>query len=202
VTADPQHAATFVHAAAVIDAGVTIGEGSRVWAGAHLREGASLGAECRVGEGVFIDTGVVIGARCKIENGALIFHGVRLEDDVFIGPGAILTNDRLPRASTPDGVLKGRDDWTVTATTVARGASVGAAAVVVAGNDVGAWALVGAGAVVTGPVPAHALVAGNPARQLGWVCRCALRLDDALRCTGCGRAYATTAAGLQPAPAT
>lgn len=187
---------TFVHEDAVVDPGVSVGSGCRVWAGAHLREGASLGAECRVGEGVFIDTGVVIGARCKIENGAMLFAGVRLEDNVFIGPGAILTNDRLPRATTPEGVLKGPRDWKVTATVVARGASVGAAAVVVAGNHVGAWALVGAGAVVTRPVPAHALVAGNPAARLAWVCQCAVRLDETLRCPGCGRSYTQGAAGL------
>jgi acetyltransferase-like isoleucine patch superfamily enzyme len=191
---------TFIHDDAVVEAGVIVGEGTRIWARAHLREGAVLGVDCRVGEGVFIDTGVSIGSRCKVENAAMLFSGTTLADDVFVGPGAIITNDRLPRASTPDGVLKGPAGWTATATRLGRGCSVGAGAVVVAGNEVGEWALVGAGAVVSRPVAAHALVAGNPARRLGWVCRCASRLDARLRCSACGRSYVEAAAGLEQAP--
>ncbi len=116
--------------------------------------------------------GVVIGDRVKIQNGALVYHGVTVGDGVFIGPGAILTNDRNPRAVTSAGELARADDWTVTPIHLADGASIGAGAVIVAGCDVGTFAMVGAGSVVTHPVPAHALVAGNPARRIGWVCAC------------------------------
>jgi acetyltransferase-like isoleucine patch superfamily enzyme len=114
----------------------------------------------------------------KIQNAALIYHGVTVEDGVFIGPNAILTNDRFPRSITAGGDLARDDDWVVSPIRLRTGASIGAGAVVVAGLDIGRFATVGAGAVVTRDVPDHALVAGNPARRLGWVCACGQRLLD------------------------
>jgi tetrahydrodipicolinate N-succinyltransferase len=132
-----------------------------------------------IGRDAFVDEGVAVGDRVKIQNGALVYHGVTVEDGVFIGPGAILTNDRYPRAITASGELARADDWTVSPIRLRAGCSIGAGAVVVAGITVGRFATVGAGAVVTRDVPDHALVAGNPARRLGWVCACGRRLVDA-----------------------
>ena len=144
---------------------------------------------------------MVIGDRVKIQNAALIYHGVTVDDGVFIGPNAILTNDRFPRSITAGGDLARDDDWVVSPIRLRTGASIGAGAVVVAGLDVGRFATVGAGAVVTRDVPDHALVVGNPARRLGWVCACGQRLLDgtghpmrggasgAALCGACGSGY-------------
>jgi acetyltransferase-like isoleucine patch superfamily enzyme len=161
---------------------------------------------------VFIDEAVTLGDRVKVQNGALVYHGVTVEDGVFIGPGAILTNDRRPRSLNADGGLARAADWTVSPIRISVGASIGAGAVVVAGRDVGPYAMVGAGAVVTHDVPAHALVVGNPARQIGWVCICGERLvqtaadgSGAFACSACGRRYdrpeADGALALRTAPA-
>jgi acetyltransferase-like isoleucine patch superfamily enzyme len=151
-----------------------------VWHRAHVRTGATIGSECVVGGGAYIDAGVTIGDRVKIQSGALVYHGVVVADGVFIGPGAILTNDRFPRAITADGELASADDWQVSPIHIGHGSSIGAGAIVVAGCDVGEFALVGAGAVVTRTVPAYALVVGNPARRIGWVCACGQRLADSM----------------------
>jgi UDP-2-acetamido-3-amino-2,3-dideoxy-glucuronate N-acetyltransferase len=156
-----------------------LGPGTRVWANATVGAGAELGAECIVGERAFIDAGVRVGRLCKIQNSALIYAPAVLEDGVFVGPAAILTNDRYPRAITPDGERVEAADWTPRGVVVRHGASIGAAAVVVAGVEVGAWALVAAGALVDRSVPAHALVAGVPARLIGWVGRSGRRLSRA-----------------------
>jgi UDP-2-acetamido-3-amino-2,3-dideoxy-glucuronate N-acetyltransferase len=168
-----------VHASADLEADVSVGPGTSIWHRAQIRVGARIGAECIIGRDAFIDEGVQLGDRVKVQNGALIYHGVTVEDGVFIGPGAILTNDRYPRAITSTGELARGDDWTVSPIVIRKGASVGAGAVVVAGVDVGSFALVGAGAVVTRPVTDYALVVGNPARRIGWVCACGARLTDA-----------------------
>jgi acetyltransferase-like isoleucine patch superfamily enzyme len=168
-----------IHPTADLEAGVSVGAGSSVWNRAQVRAGVSIGAECIVGRDAFIDEGVTIGDRVKIQNAALVYHGVTVEDGVFIGPNAILTNDRFPRAITRAGGLARADDWTVSPILLRRGCSIGAGAVIVAGTVIGRFATVGAGAVVTRGVPDHALVAGNPARRLGWVCFCGQRLRDA-----------------------
>ncbi len=168
-----------VHASADLEADVTVGPGTSVWHRAQVRTGARIGAECVIGRDAFIDEGVTIGDRVKIQNAALVYHGVTVEDGVFIGPAAILTNDRFPRAITATGQLARADDWQVSPIALRTGCSIGAGAVVVAGVDVGRYATVGAGAVVTRTVSDHELVAGNPARRLGWVCHCGLRLTDA-----------------------
>lgn len=146
-----------------------LGTGTRVWDLVQVREGAIVGANCILGRGAYIDHGVVVGDNCKIQNGALVYAPARLANGVFIGPGAILTNDRTPRAVNRDGTLKAAADWNPMGVTVGEGAAIGAGAVLLPGVTIGAWALVGAGAVVTRDVPAHALVAGSPCRQLGWV---------------------------------
>ncbi|MEO7664830.1 MAG: acyltransferase [Candidatus Limnocylindrales bacterium] len=195
-----------IHPTADLEDGVSVGSGSSVWHRAQVRAGASIGRECVIGRDAFIDEGVAIGDRVKIQNGALVYHGVTVEDGVFIGPGAILTNDRYPRAITATGDLARADDWTVSPIVLRHGSSIGAGAVVVAGTEVGAFATVGAGAVVTRDVPSHSLVAGNPARRLGWMCACGVRLLDdegsraaatppqysrhpEMHCPSCGRTY-------------
>ena len=143
---------------------------------------------------------VTLGDRVKVQNRALIYHGVTVEDGVFIGPGAILTNDRRPRSLNADGGLARAADWTVSPIRIAVGASIGAGAVVVAGRDVGPYAMVGAGAVVTHDVPAHALVVGNPARQIGWVCVCGERLVETAGDAGRARSRAPHAAAGTTGP--
>jgi UDP-2-acetamido-3-amino-2,3-dideoxy-glucuronate N-acetyltransferase len=192
-----------VHASADLEPDVSVGPGTSIWHRAQIRIGARIGAECIIGRDAFIDEGVQLGDRVKVQNGALVYHGVTVEDGAFIGPGAILTNDRYPRAITSTGDLARGDDWTVSPIVIKKGASVGAGAVVVAGVDVGSFALVGAGSVVTRHVPNYALVVGNPARRIGWVCACGARLtdthgnpapaelvaDDAALCPSCDRQY-------------
>ena len=196
-----------VHETADLEPDVSVGAGTSIWHRAQIRTGARIGSECVIGRDAFIDEGVVIGDRVKIQNLALVYHGVTVEDGVFIGPGAILTNDRYPRAITSTGDLARADDWVVSPITLRIGCSIGAGAVVVAGVQVGAYAMVGAGSVVTRTVTNHALVAGSPARRIGWVCACGARLVDSngdpmaaepgryaahleLICPSCGRTYA------------
>lgn len=190
-----EHAAAppFVHASAIVAETARVGGGTKVWAFVQIREGARVGRECNVGKGAYVGAGVVVGDRCKIENNASLFEGLTVEDGVFIGPHVIFANDRTPRAVNPDGSLQTAADWEMGRSTVRRGASIGAGAVVLPGVEVGRYALVGAGAVVTRNVPAHAVVLGNPARGHGWVCVCGrerfamptLGPDGALRCARC-----------------
>ena len=190
--------ASQVHPSADVEPDVTIGAGTRVWHRSQIRSGARLGREVTIGRDVFVDTDVVLGDRCKVQNGAQLFHGLTVEAGVFIGPGAILTNDRHPRAVLPSGEVATATDWTVSPIVLREGSSIGAGAVVIAGVEVGPHALVGAGSVVTKNVAAFELVAGNPARRLGWVCRCGQRLAPAgegFRCGSCGREYTVSSGG-------
>lgn len=149
----------------------TVGEDSSVWHLAQVRERAVLGRGCVIGRGAYIGTGVRLGDHCKVQNYALVYEPAELGEGVFVGPAAVLTNDTFPRAINPDGSLKSASDWEAVGVTVGRGASIGARAVCVAPVTIGEWATVAAGAVVTRDVPAHALVVGVPARQVGWVGR-------------------------------
>jgi dTDP-4-amino-4,6-dideoxygalactose transaminase/acetyltransferase-like isoleucine patch superfamily enzyme len=174
-----------VHPSADVEADVTIGPGTRVWRHAHIRRGAVVGGQCTIGARVFVDAGVRIGDRVKVQDNVSVYAGVELEDEVFVGPGAVFTNDRFPRALGP---------WQRSATRVRRGASIGANATLVCAVDVGEGALVAAGAVVTRDVEAYELVAGNPARRAGWVCPCGRVLvhttgphPSTWRCDHCGR---------------
>lgn len=200
---------SLIHPTAEVDGRAVVGPGCRVWHHAQIREGAVLGPECIVGKGVYIDAGVRVGARCKIQNYACLYRGTTLEDGVFIGPGALVANDRYPRAINPDGSLKNDADWEVAPVLIRRGASVGVGAIILPGVTVGSWALIAAGAVVAADVAAYALVAGVPARFIGWVCVCGRPLHSDLRCEACGRAYeqrdgaltviaGSTAEGRQP----
>lgn len=170
-----------------------LGPGTVVWHLAQVREDAVLGESCIVGRGAYIGAGVRAGKGTKLQNYALVYEPAVLEDGVFIGPAAVLTNDRYPRAVTPDGHPKRTDDWEPVGVTVRRGASVGARAVCVAPVTIGAWALVAAGAVVVADVPAYALVVGSPARRVGWVGRSGVRLrpdgPGTWRCPATGETY-------------
>ena len=161
-----------------VDPTAVVGDGSAIWHLAQVRDEARVGEECIVGRGAYIGSGVQIGARCKIQNYALIYEPAVLEDGVFVGPAVVLTNDTFPRAVNPDGSLKSASDWEATGVTLRSGAAIGARAVCVAPVTVGRWATVAAGAVVTRDVPDFALVAGVPARQIGWVGRAGFRLVD------------------------
>jgi acetyltransferase-like isoleucine patch superfamily enzyme len=156
----------------------TIGAGSSIWHLSQIREGAVLGENCVIGRGAYIGSGVRVGDNCKVQNHALVYEPAVLGDGVFIGPAVVLTNDTYPRAVNPDGSLKSASDWEAVGVTIEDGASIGARSVCVAPLRVGAWALVAAGSVVTRDVPPHALVAGVPARQIGWVSRTGTRLHE------------------------
>jgi UDP-2-acetamido-3-amino-2,3-dideoxy-glucuronate N-acetyltransferase len=167
----------YIHPTAEVSADAKIGIGSRIWNHVQVREYAHIGEECNIGKGAYIDAHVYIGSRVKIQNYVSIFEGVTIEDGVFIGPYVCFTNDPLPRAITPGGKLKGASNWEITPTQVKYGASIGAGSIVLCGMTIGEFALIGAGSMVTRDVPAYALVFGNPARQHGYVCRCARRLS-------------------------
>lgn len=179
-----------VHDSAIVEDGAEIGPGTRIWHHGHVRSGAVIGAGCNLGKNVFVDSGAVVGDRVKIQNNVSVYNGVTLGDDVFVGPSAVFTNDLFPRAAG--------EAWEVVATRVESGASIGANATIVCGVVVGSHALIGAGAVVTRDVPARALVVGNPARVIGWVCECGHRLDAAAgtagrqTCDQCGREIGAT----------
>jgi acetyltransferase-like isoleucine patch superfamily enzyme len=177
----PLDASVFVHEKALCES-TTVGPRTRVWAFAHVMPGAIVGADCNIGDHAFIETGARIGDRVILKNNALVWDKVTLEDDVFVGPNAVFTNDFIPRVAfknPPEKFLP---------TLVRRGASIGANATIVCGVTIGEQAFVAAGAVVVRDVPAHAMVAGNPARRIGWMCACGKKLPATLACA-CGRAY-------------
>ncbi|MFE2062578.1 acyltransferase [Streptomyces sp. NPDC059467] len=167
-----------VQPTAQVDGTATIGDGTTVWDLAQIREGARLGSACIVGRGAYVGPGVRIGDNVKLQNYALVYEPAVLGDGVFVGPAAVLTNDYFPRSVDPQGKLKRGGDWEAVAVVVAEGASLGARSVCVAPVRVGRWALVAAGAVVTRDVPDFALVAGVPARRIGWVGRAGVRLVE------------------------
>jgi UDP-2-acetamido-3-amino-2,3-dideoxy-glucuronate N-acetyltransferase len=182
----------YVHPTADVSPRATLGPGTKVWHQAQVREGAVLGSNCILGKGAYVDFDVHIGDNVKIQNRASIYHGVTLENGVFVGPHAIFTNDKMPRAISPDGSLKSDDDWELGYILVKEGASIGAGAIIVAGVTIGRFAMVGAGAVVTKEVPDYGLVYGNPARLQGYVCPCGHKLQPPThgttwRCPSCGR---------------
>ncbi|MBT2477417.1 acyltransferase [Streptomyces sp. ISL-94] len=167
-----------IQPSAQVDDTAELGEGTTIWDLAQIREEARLGRGCIVGRGAYVGPGVRIGDHVKLQNYALVYEPAELGDGVFIGPAAVLTNDFYPRAVDPDGTLKRDGDWEPAGVVVAEGASLGARSVCVAGVRVGRWALVAAGAVVSRDVPDFALVAGVPARRIGWVGRAGVRLVE------------------------
>ncbi|MCK9412264.1 MAG: acetyltransferase [Prolixibacteraceae bacterium] len=159
----------FAHETAIIDPDCTIGAGTKIWHFSHIMTGAVIGEHCNLGQNVVISPGVVLGSNVKVQNNVSIYTGVICEDDVFLGPSCVFTNVINPRSH-----VNRRDEYA--GTTVKRGASVGANATIVCGNDIGEFAFIGAGAVVTKSVEPYALVVGNPAFQLGWMSEAGLRL--------------------------
>jgi UDP-2-acetamido-3-amino-2,3-dideoxy-glucuronate N-acetyltransferase len=147
-----------------------IGAGTRVWAFVHVMAGAVVGEDCQLGDHVFVEGGAIVGNRVTIKNMVMLWDGVTLEDDVFVGPNAVFTNDRRPRSPRGDAAHQRYQDrsW-MSPTNVQQGASIGANATILSGITIGRYALVGAGTVVTKDVPPYGLVVGNPARQVGWV---------------------------------
>lgn len=178
---------------AAVEPGARIGDTTSVWGLAQVREGAVVGMQCIIGRGAYIGAGVVLGDRVKVQNFAQVYEPARIADGVFIGPMAVLTNDQYPRAITPDGGLATSADWEPVGVTIDEGASIGARAVCVAPLRVGRWAMVAAGATVTRDVPAFALVAGGPARFIGWVGKTGRRLEEIegkrWRCPTTGEVY-------------
>jgi UDP-2-acetamido-3-amino-2,3-dideoxy-glucuronate N-acetyltransferase len=168
----------YIHPTAEVSPKAIIGESTRIWHQAQIREYARIGRGCIIGKGSYVDFDVAIGDNCKLQNGCFVYHGATLEDGVFLGPGVILTNDKFPRAVNPDGTLKSDQDWVVGPIRIKRGASLGARSVILPDVTVGEFAMVGAGSVVTKDVPDHGLVLGNPAVLRGYVCRCGRRLKE------------------------
>lgn len=162
---------------AIVSKEAAIGDNTKIWINSQIRERAQIGKNCIISKDTYIDFDVVIGNNVKIQNGVSVYHGVVVEDDVFIGPNATFTNDFYPRAFS--------EDWEVSDTLIKRGASICANATVVCGNTVGEYAMVAAGSVVTHDVAPYSLVAGNPARHIGYVCKCGKKAIKK-KCSNCG----------------
>jgi UDP-2-acetamido-3-amino-2,3-dideoxy-glucuronate N-acetyltransferase len=182
----------FAHPTATVDDGCVIGAGTKVWHYSHVSKGSVLGRGCNLGQNVFVAPGVVMGDNVKVQNNVSLYEGVELGDDVFCGPSMVFTNVLTPRSH-----VSRKDQYA--RTRVGRGATLGANSTIVCGHDVGEFAFVGAGAVVTKNVVPHALVVGNPARQLGWMCQCGERLPETLACESCGSSYREKLGRLTPA---
>ena len=182
----------FIHETAVVDQPCQIGSGTMVWHFCHLMPGCKIGQGCSLGQNVFVASGVTLGNNVKIQNNVSIYEGVEIEDDVFLGPSMVFTNIYNPRAE-----IRKMDQ--VRTTRVKHGATLGANSTIVCGTTIGRYAFVGAGAVVNKNIQDHALVVGNPAKQIGWVCECGERLSDDLECMACERRYEKSENGLKKA---
>jgi UDP-2-acetamido-3-amino-2,3-dideoxy-glucuronate N-acetyltransferase len=179
-------AGTMIHESAFVDAGATIGEGTRIWHFCHVMPGAVIGRGCSLGQNVVVMNGTRIGDNVKIQNNVSVYEGVELENDVFCGPSMVFTNVVNPRSA-----VSRRHEYQKTL--VRRGATIGANATVVCGVTLGEHCFVGAGAVVTRDVPAYALMTGVPAKRTGWMCECGVKLSEdilEIRCAACGKSYA------------
>jgi UDP-2-acetamido-3-amino-2,3-dideoxy-glucuronate N-acetyltransferase len=181
--------AFFVHPTVELDDDVIIGSGTKIWHFSHILKDSSIGQECTIGQNVVIGPQVTIGDGCKIQNNVSIFKGVTLENHVFCGPSVVFTNVYNPRAHI-------RRMEELRPTLIKEGATLGANGTIICGHTIGRFAFVGAGTVVTKDVPDHALVIGNPARQIGWMCKCGTKLDETLTCIQCGNYYSIGQNGL------
>lgn len=173
----------FVHESSYIDDGVSIGKGTKIWHFCHIQTGAVIGENCSFGQNVNVSNNVKIGNGVKVQNNVSLYEGLEIEDYVFCGPSCVFTNDLTPRAQYPKGHAGYKK------TIVRNNATIGANATIVCGHELGEYCTIAAGAVVTKNVPAHALMAGVPARQIGWVCECGQVLDKELCCPDCNRKY-------------
>jgi len=180
----------FIHPTAVIDDGITIGAGTKIWHFSHLLKGSKIGMQCNIGQNVVIGPDVKIGNQCKIQNNVSVYKGVTLEDGVFCGPSMVFTNIYNPRAE-----IRKMDQ--VRPTLVKKGATIGANSTIICGVTLGRYCFIGAGALVNKNVLDNALVVGNPAKQIGWVCDCGERLPDDLECFSCGKKYEKSENGIQ-----
>lgn len=187
----------FIHESSYIGEGAKVGSDTRIWHFCHVMGGAEIGEKCSLGQNVYVANGVTLGRNVKVQNNVSLYEGVVLEDDVFCGPSCVFTNVKTPRSAFPRNTA---DDYTETR--VKRGASIGANATIVCGVTIGEWAFVAAGAVVTKDVAPFALVAGVPARSIGWACKCGVPLRfedgaDGAKCPECKRHYALRREGLE-----
>ena len=173
----------FVHESSYVDDNVKIGKNTKIWHFCHIQKGSEIGENCSMGQNVNISNNVKIGNFVKIQNNVSVYEGVELEDYVFCGPSMVFTNDLTPRAKYPKGSANYKR------TLIKKGATIGANATIVCGHNLGEWSMIAAGSVVTKNVPPYALVAGIPAKQIGWVCECGQRLPENLTCLDCNRKY-------------
>lgn len=173
----------FVHESSYIDENVQIGKRTKIWYFCHVQSGAQIGCNCNLGQNVNVSNNVKIGNNVKIQNNVSVYEGVELEDYVFCGPSCVFTNDLTPRCKYPKGAAG------YSKTVVGYGASIGANATIVCGHNIGRHAMIASGAVVTKNVPSYALMAGVPAKRIGWVCECGTVLKNGLHCPSCGREY-------------
>ncbi len=184
----------FAHPSAILDEGCHIGGGTKIWHFCHIMSGSSLGAECNLGQNVFVGKNVVLGRNVKVQNNVSIYEGVECEDDVFLGPSMVFTNIKNPRSA-----VKRKGDYAKTY--VRKGASIGANATIICGNDIGRYAFIGAGAVITKDVPPYALMLGNPARHIGWMSEYGHRLsfdeNNMATCPESGDQYRLEQTGVQ-----
>lgn len=188
---DPE---TFIHPTAIVDEGASLGAGTKVWHWVHISGGAKIGETCSFGQNVFVGNRVVIGNNVRVQNNVSIYDDVTLEDDIFCGPSMVFTNVVNPRAH-----VSRKHEYKPTL--VRRGVSIGANATIVCGHTINEYAFIGAGAVVTRDVPAYALMVGNPARRIGWMCRCGVRLPEGhdVTCGECCAHYRVMDGACRPA---
>ena len=178
----------FIHPTANVDSSCKIGNGTKVWINVQIRENVVIGTDCIISKDVYIDHAVHIGDRCKIQNSVSVYNGVMIGDDVFVGPNVSFTNDKVPRAFNAS--------WKTTPTFINNGASLGANSTIVCGVSLGKYSMVAAGSVVTKDVPSHALVMGNPAKVVAYVCKCGNKLGSTNQCEFCGKSFNVNQLGV------
>ena len=186
---------TMIHPNALVDDKTSIGEGTNVWAYAHVMADACVGSRCNIGDHAFVEAGAVVGDNVTLKNNVLVWEGITIADDCFVGPGVVFTNDLYPRSPRGPGAHKRyteKSNWLV-ATNVQRGCSIGASATICPGVTLGSYAMIAAGSVVTKDVAPHSLVMGSPARHVSYVCTCGQKLaghHEESDCQACGETAA------------